>query len=195
MRITGLWGSSFSRAIGGNRLPITKTYMRGLLNLFKNLIFFIPKRDITVEVEWAPSDFPRKGSRLEVNKALENWYNKHGPEPLQLVSYAFWKKEMLPLQTKSEEEILTVEMVPQTVRERVIAEIAEITEQDPHKIEPGQNLAKDLGLDSIDEAQLVVFLREQYGVTELHSSDLSTVASVMLFAAHLKVGGKMRRRR
>src|SRR5579872_1697154 len=97
VRTTGLWGSSFSRAQTGASPNFGKTLLHGLKTLLKNGIFFAPRRKVKVEFLAAPADFPRRGTRLEINSYLEDWYNRYpekGPEPLNLVSYSFWKEEL-----------------------------------------------------------------------------------------------------
>ena len=102
IRTTGLWGSSFSRAILGVSPNLPKTLLHGIITIFKNGIFFAPRRKVTIEIELEPKGLPRNRSRVEFNRYLENWYNQYPneqgtrvtEEPLKLVSYAFWKNEV-----------------------------------------------------------------------------------------------------
>src|SRR5574341_1436580 len=99
IRTTGLWGSSFSKALTGKSPPFATTLLQGIKIVLKNLIFFTPRRDVTVELAVARENFPWHGSRREVNRYLENWYNhseKEGAkgEPLQLISYSRWRKKL-----------------------------------------------------------------------------------------------------
>lgn len=186
VRTTGLWGSSFSRAPTGKTPELLGAFVNGFKVILRNFIFFAPKR--TVEVEWtpAPADFPKKGSRLEVNKYLEQWYNKNGPEPLNRVSFSRFHEELPPIHEPELSEEVSVEAAPEEVRRIVIEEIAKLTRSPASEITPSADLAHDLGLDSLDTAQLVVALKEQFGILSLHSTDLTTVGSVIAFAAKLK---------
>ncbi|MGH2612516.1 MAG: 1-acyl-sn-glycerol-3-phosphate acyltransferase, partial [Rhabdochlamydiaceae bacterium] len=92
IRTTGLWGSRFSKALTGSTPKFGKMAWEGCKIVLKNLIFLTPRREITIEIEPAPVDFPVKAQRLEFNKALEKWYNIRGPEPLKLVSDHFWNE-------------------------------------------------------------------------------------------------------
>ncbi|MCB1181459.1 MAG: AMP-binding protein [Chlamydiia bacterium] len=187
IRTTGLWGSRFSKAITGKSPDIVKTFLDGFWSLLKNGLFFSPRRNVHVHLELAPKEFPFGATRRTLNRYLENWYNKNGPEPLNLVSRSIWQEDIPAIEKKKiEEEILTVEHVPDQISERVIEEVAQIADISPESITAEQHLARDMGFDSIDVAGLVIFLKEYYGVSNLHSSDLTTVGSVMLFAAHLK---------
>jgi long-chain-fatty-acid--[acyl-carrier-protein] ligase len=98
IRTTGLWGSSFSRALTGQTPNLASTLKHGAKTLLKNLIFFAPKRNILIQTEVNPSDFPRFGNKLAVNQYLEKWFNQYPDksgnisetEPLYLVPYRFW---------------------------------------------------------------------------------------------------------
>ncbi len=188
IRTTGLWGSSFSRALTGKTPKIGKTFFAAFKIILKNLILFSPRREVTVECEQASDDFPWKGSRLELNQYLEQWFNRDGPEPLTLVPYSSWKKELPKVYEKPEAEKVAYEAIPESVRKAVLEEIAEVAGLTPDKIQPTQDLALDLGLDSLDQAQLSFFLKESYGVTNVPQTELTTVECVMAFAAHLKKG-------
>jgi long-chain-fatty-acid--[acyl-carrier-protein] ligase len=195
VRIKGLWGSSFSRAILGSAPSLSAIAWEALKIMFKNLIFFTPRREITIELVPAPADFPRSGLRLEMNKYLENWYNQpdgltkqQGDLPgdsLMLVSYSMWGDKFLPLRTQSEDadKDLNIEGVPEAIKKKVFKKIAELKECDPSEIKPNMTLASDLGLDSLDVADLVAFLNDQFDITGVPPKELTTVAKVLGFAS------------
>jgi long-chain-fatty-acid--[acyl-carrier-protein] ligase len=103
---TGLWGSRFSRALTAGHVPppMFETIFWGIKKVLKNLLFFTPRRQVTIEFTPAGPDFPYQASRLEMNRYLEKWYNRPdgilpqtGEEPgesLYLVSYSMWKEEL-----------------------------------------------------------------------------------------------------
>lgn len=188
IRTTGLWGSSFSRAPTNSSPDISKTVWHGLKNVMKNGIFFSPRRKVTIECELASTEFPRRGERRELNRYLEEWYNQEGPEPLVQVSSLFWKNQVPDIVGRPEEEKEALVPIPEEVEKRVKQEIGELVDKAPETIERQQHLALDLGLDSLDVAQLVVFLKEEYRVQRIASTELETVGHVMAFAAHLKEG-------
>jgi long-chain-fatty-acid--[acyl-carrier-protein] ligase len=188
IRVTGLWGSSFSKALTGKTPDLGKAFLNGFKVILRNGLFFVPRRKVQIEIEPAPNDFPWGGSRLEINRYLEKWYNQKGPEPLNLVSFSCFKKEFPAIREPAKEDQISLEGVPTEVREGVIEEIAKLTRVPLDQIVPPSFLAQDLGLDSLDIAQLVVSIKERFGVQSLHSSDLKTVGSVMVFAAKLKKG-------
>ncbi|MDR2862209.1 MAG: 1-acyl-sn-glycerol-3-phosphate acyltransferase, partial [Syntrophobacterales bacterium] len=93
IKTTGLRGSSFSKAFTGVTPPFFPALLNGIKIAFKNLIFFTPKRNVSIQIVKAPASFPKNGDPLSINHWLEDWYNKDGEEEITLVPYYFWKKE------------------------------------------------------------------------------------------------------
>lgn len=195
VRITGLWGSSFSKALIGKSPPMFATIWQGVKMAFKNLLFFTPRREVTIEFVPAGDEFPREASRLEMNRYLENWYNRpdglsktkseHPGETLQFVSYSMWKEKYLPVQMKKKAEALDVDLkeIPEEVQEKVTLQLAKMTEKSPTEISPEQELSNDLGLDSLDVADLVVFIEDKFDIHGVPVNELTTVARVMGIAS------------
>jgi long-chain-fatty-acid--[acyl-carrier-protein] ligase len=195
VRITGLWGSSFSRALTGSVPPLFTSVIHGIKIAFKNLIFFTPKRHVTIEFIPAPLDFPANLSRLELNKYLENWYNRpdglsepkgrYPGETLNLVSYSAWKEEYPVVKTAESQidETIDLDQVPEDVKHKIIAKISSLTEIDPSKITYAQNLSSDLGMDSLDIAELALFLSDQFEAPSVPTQELTTVGRTMAIGA------------
>lgn len=194
MRTTGLWGSSFSRALLGKSPDLQKTLLHGILIIFKNLIFFTPRRKVLVEIEPNPQDMPGAGaSRIDLNRYLENWYNRypdeqgniHESEPLKLVSYSCWKEE-LPEVVKTRKKKGgnggTGEHVSDETRRKIYNEIKRILDKPDLEIKPEMNLAYDLGMDSLNIAELITYLTKSFAVGEVHPEDLETVGTILEIA-------------
>lgn len=182
VRTTGLWGSQFSRALTGRAPSVGGMLAQGMKILLKNGIFFAPRRKVKIEFVSEPADFPRGHSRLACNQYLERWYNaypKKGAEPLSLVSYAFWKQELPEVSAEKKKKARVNRTVPPAISQVVFAKLAELAKVDPAKIAPSQHLSFDLGLDSLDVAQVYAFLDEQYHVAELLPGELQTVSDVL----------------
>ncbi len=186
IKTTGLWGSIFSRAPTGKTPNLLRTFLHGFKVLLKNGIFFAPRREVMVEFSSTPKDFPFHGERLEVNHYLERWYNSPAPEPLKLVSYSHFREDYPSIYERPKEEPIALENIPPEIRRGVILEVSKLAKKTPDEVMPEHHLSTDLGLDSLDTAQLIVALKEDYGVGEVQLTDLTTVASVMAFAARLK---------
>ncbi len=186
VRITGLWGSGFSRAPTNGGQPYTKQTLKNAPWIaLKNFLFFIPKREVEVEFEVADKDFPRTASKQDFNRYLENWYNKpFGPdgEPLKLVSYAFWNKQFVEIE-KPKNEINDLSHVPEEVKKRVAEKVAALAKVPQSQVLPDLTLIDNLGLDSLDHAELVSFLEEQFDVSGVAPEHLTTVGSLFLIAS------------
>ena len=84
VRTRGFWGSSFSCASGG-KPNLGRTLLEGAKTLAHNLVFFCPRRQISIECAPSPADLPRAADRITLNRWLEDWFNQPGDEPLTRV--------------------------------------------------------------------------------------------------------------
>ncbi|MCE5293677.1 MAG: AMP-binding protein [Chlamydiales bacterium] len=183
VRMTGLWGSSFSRAAThGGQVNSKEVLKKSFWALVKNCIFFMPRRDVLVQFEIAK--LPENASKDKLNEYLENWYNKpfgDEGEPLSLVSYAFWKNELLEI-SKVEKNVIDVSKVDKEVAKEIIEKIAELAKVPAKSITPESKLIADLGLDSLDHAELITYIAHEYSISGISPEKLVTVANVLLYA-------------
>lgn len=199
IRTTGLWGSSFSRALTGQSPDLPKTTLHGLKILFKNLLFFAPRRKVLIEIEPAPLNLPINGTRVDFNRYLEKWYdqypdergNTHSNEPLKLISYSFWKKEIpqivaIPQAEKKKEPI----PIHKETEEKVYREIRRLVGNANLQIEPRMNLSNDIGMDSLNVAEIIAFLAAKFQTDEIHPEDIVTVQDVLETAEHARSARK-----
>jgi len=195
VRISGLWGSSFSRAITGVSPDLAKTLWHGFKTLLKNGIFFAPRRKVTITISLEPKDLPRQGSRVVFNRFLENWYNQYlddqkrlcVDEPLRLVSYAFWKKDLPKMVEQRQQKIRSDKVVISSeTRSKIFDEIRRILNNPDLEINPPMMLAADLGMDSLNIAELITFLCQEFDIEALHPEDLETVQHLLEIAETAK---------
>lgn len=186
IRTIGFWGSSFSRALTGISPDFGKMLWAGVKIILKNGIFFTPRRHVKVELEFAPDDMPRQGEKLKINRWLENWYNKDGPEPLKLVSYAFWKEDLAKVSPP--EKIASMEKVaiPEKMLKQILGHLSKISRLPVEEISPNLHLSNDLGLDSLDISQLYVYLEERFEISGLVLGELQTVSDMLQAAAGVR---------
>ncbi|MCB1073996.1 MAG: AMP-binding protein [Simkania sp.] len=199
VRTTGLWGSTFSRAVTGQSPDFWKMLIHGLKVILKNGIFFVPRRKVTVEFSLPPADFPCKGSRLEINRYLENWYNRYRDhagyitdrEPVKLVSFSLFSKDV-PVITRPEKRERRSEPVdvPENIRQDVYEELARLSGRMENDFKDDMELAVDLGLDSLDYASIQAFLDERYDVDSIVPEKMRTVADLFELIVEGKVKGK-----
>lgn len=195
VRIKGLWGSSFSRALTGQVPDLLTTLRKHIWTTLKNLIFFIPRREVIVELEPAPENFPYEASRLDMNKWLEKYYNRpdglskqegeYPGESLRLVSYSFWKKELPSVhdpETDSDRRVVHMEDIDYEVQDKVLQKLEELTEIKKDKITPEMSLSSDLGLDSLDTSELAMFINDHFETGPVPVTELTRVDKVMAIA-------------
>jgi 1-acyl-sn-glycerol-3-phosphate acyltransferase len=96
IRIHGLWGSMWSRAWTGKSPDFFRTFLKGVFYIFANLIFFVPKRKIIIELVDITSAAKVKatGNRLIFNTFLEQFYNKDGEEPVNYLKHFFYAPKL-----------------------------------------------------------------------------------------------------
>jgi 1-acyl-sn-glycerol-3-phosphate acyltransferase/acyl carrier protein len=186
VRIKGFWGSSFSWSSGKapTILHHLKTY---IISLLVNLFVFIPRRNITIEL-YEPPDFPRHADRLTINRYLEHYYNEK-VQHNTFVPYFWWKfngKRILP---EPEEKFVSRDAtyVSGKIRELIINKINELT--GIKNITPQQNLARDLGMDSISLAELLFWAEEKFEIHKIDMNAIKTVSDCFL-AASGEIKGK-----
>jgi len=77
VKISGLWGSRWSRANTGKTPDFIKTFFKSLLYLIVHLFVFCPKRPINIEFFDLTSDLKKLScvDRKAFNIFLENFYN------------------------------------------------------------------------------------------------------------------------
>lgn len=195
VRVKGLWGSRFSRYWTGSAPPMFPIIKWGIKQVLKNLIFFTPRRKVIVEFFPAPANFPRHASRLEINRYLENWYNlpdgltkqegEHPGDSLILIPYSMWSKEkpqLAEVEEQSEDKI-DLSLIPEDIQLKVRQKISELAEMSLDKVKPEMTIASDIGLDSLDIAELSAFLHDVYDIPGIPVSELTTVSKVMAIAS------------
>lgn len=179
IRTTGLWGSSFSRANGTPSLTKNiRLYVRALLSA---ALFFLPKRDVHIELV-EPDDFPRQKEKIQINKYLELFYNDVS-QYNTVVPYYWWqgrraKQIAEPKQVNVNDD---TSHIPTATKELVLAKLQELSGIDT--INLGDKLAQDLGMDSLVLVEYVAWLEQEFGVVLLNLDGLLTVAHCMLAAA------------
>jgi len=182
-RTRGLWGSSFSYVFEGKRPDLVKRMLIGAGILLKNLIFFTPRRKVIIEFLENPVEFPKTGSRTEQNHWLENWYNLPGSEPLQLVPYSRWTMKQPEIAGIKKQEIINISNIPDSIKNGVIDEFARMANRSPETIKPEMLLGKDLGLDSLEMADVIDWLDLKFDIQDVSLVDLTTVGAVITIAA------------
>lgn len=185
VRTRGMWGSSFSHAL---RHPDTlRGLAMGALRLAINLIFLMPRREISIHFEEA-AGLPRNAGIPALNQYIEEWFNRE-PEEGCLVPYYFWqgsRPRPLP-QRSARASQRDAGGVDAGLRKRVHALVAEQAVAPVHAEDllGRMRLGKDLDIDSLSLAELSVKLEDVAGHKVENLEALLTVDDCVLAAAGL----------
>ena len=183
VRTRGLWGSSFSTAQTDGRTPdLMKAFLHGFWVLVKNLIFFAPRRQVEIEFSLPDQPLHPDMSSLEINQQLEDFYNKYGEEELKLVSYSFWRKDLPDIEDKKSDETRDLSKIPQEQKSKIIRSFS-LAFKLSGDLSPEDRLADDLGMDSLSIAELLIWLDEEFEVSDVEVSEVKTLADVILLAS------------
>ncbi len=181
-RTKGLWGSSFSWVFENGRPDLGKRFLFGAKVLLINLLFFTPRRKVVIELEKLPENFPRNGDKINQNKFLENWYDFYGKESLTLISYNFWTRSLPEVHEKKSKEVSDIKSIPKEIQKGVCEEFARMKKCKPEEISPDMDLRSNLGLDSLEIADVMSWLDDKFEVVDVSLTELTTVGAVMELA-------------
>jgi len=190
VRTSGLWGSSFSRAIEGRVPSIVGTVWHGMKCVLKNLVFFSPRRKVVIELVPEPANFPRGATRIQFNRYLEQWYNQ-SVEKISLVSYSRWHRDVpVPFEEKKKTSSSNNEAISNEIRRAVFDEIRHVLDRPDISVEEPMSLALDLGLDSLNMAELIAFLSAKYEAGRIRPEEIETVRDALEVAAGMRNGAR-----
>ena len=164
--IKGLWGSRSSYARTGKSPNLFLFLLKGLFFTIINLIFFIPKRTVTINIENATKDLQNQAKKgLDpFNTFLEEKYNAKGEEKLQYLSGSCIintvKNHHRPEKISGSLEDLqsstdfNTEEIDEEVFQFVKEKIKEIKSDLSTEITLNSNVVLDFFFDSLDVAEL-----------------------------------------
>ena len=92
VRISGLWGSMFSKAKTGKSPNFAVQLLKGFFYVLANLLFFAPKRLVTIEFEDITTIAKENAvpGQKPFNLFLEEFYNLHGEEAVLFLKHIFY---------------------------------------------------------------------------------------------------------
>lgn len=178
VRTTGLWGSCFGWAMG-----TPPRLENGLTGHFWQVLasgaLFAPKRDVQVELV-EPDDLPRHGERHDLNAYLDGFYN-HAAPPALYVPYSLWEKGgQRELAEPKPTTAQSVTNAPTATRQIVLAHLHEATGID--NLHDDQELARDLGLDSLSTTEILLWLEREFAVSVPGVEAVRTVGDIIMAA-------------
>jgi long-chain-fatty-acid--[acyl-carrier-protein] ligase len=184
LRTRGVWGSRFSYAWTGQRPPLGTRLLQGVGYLLANLLFFAPRRNVSLTLEHIERERLPGLDREALNPWLENWYNTDLETPTFVPAHFLFgprAHEYPAFQTGEAIDLskLTAE-TRQAVDEMVAAQLGRTLQ--PGELTPETNLDQ-LGMDSLDRQELSLHVERRFGFTG--DQVPSTMAQLYALAAGL----------
>ena len=189
VRVSGLWGSAFSCASGDTPV-LASALFKSLVSLLSSLIFFVPRRNVVLTFE-EPAALPRRADRMILNRFLECFYNQDAL-PNQYIPYSPWETEGAKIRPEPEKSRITTahgSEIPAITRHHVYQKLSEISGVPVEKMRDDQELAHDLGLDSLALMELVTWAESEFGYHLGEASDIQTVGDMLLAACGNTLSG------
>lgn len=165
VRTLGIFGSSFTYARTGSAPNMIRSALRGIGWTLASLLFFAPRREVTMTVEVIDrKDLPDL-SREKLNRYLEQWYNREGRAAPRFVPYhwLFGPREWHYPDTAGGTDVDPEKIRPATIK-AVKAFIEEklgraLTEEEQ---QPEMTLDQ-IGLDSLDRMDIALTIEDRFG--------------------------------
>ncbi|MCP4524126.1 MAG: AMP-binding protein [Candidatus Gracilibacteria bacterium] len=193
IRQSGLWGSIWSMAWDNGKTSFGGIYIKSIWYVFANLIFFVPKRKVNIQIEDITESIKNHSHVNSCNNFLEDFYNHDKKnEDIFLRHYFYYndvKKKILPemisgsiaeLEQTNDNDITGIDPeIIQNIKEK-ISQIKEISISD---IQDDSKLILDLYFDSLDASEIKSFVQANF-VTASNPpiGDLKTVSDLYIMA-------------
>jgi len=187
LRQRWLWGSMWSKAWNWWKTGFFTLFWKWVFYIFANLIFFVPKRKVNIELEDI-TDQINTYKNMDLNSFnwfLENFYNKiplsqpfpQGEkgvfiEKANFIKHYFYyndvknkkEPEIIEWSLKDLENTKNVDLstISQETKDVVFEKIAGIKEIDISNIDENKNLVIDLYFDSLDMAEIKSFIQVKF---------------------------------
>lgn len=164
VRTRGLWGSSFSWARTGTKPKLTRELTRGAFKLLYNLIFFSPRRKVTMTLEAFSADERPAPTREALNPWIEAWYNRVPEKATFVPTHFLFGPRTYEFPPHYKAELVDVSKVPPAVKETVARILNEHIKRPltDSENQPETTFSK-LGLDSLEVMEVSLQVEQQFG--------------------------------
>ncbi len=188
VRTRGVWGSSFSCAATGAPPSLVPTILRNAGWLLAALIFFLPRRRVTIRAEVLSRGTLPKATREQTNAFLEGWYDEDGPQQPLFVrpSFFFGPTEGHFAAAASRPAIDRDSIDPKTIR--LVNDLVQVhlgRELDPDELAFDTAL-ESIGMDSLDRMDATLKVEQQFG---FHNASVVNTLGELWALADGKLGG------
>jgi acyl-CoA synthetase (AMP-forming)/AMP-acid ligase II/acyl carrier protein len=189
IKTTWLRWSIWSKAYVGKSPNFLKTFLKSIFIILVNLIFFVPKREVKIEIQNLTKELKNIKDLNDFNKYLEDFYNKDWVEEVRYLKHFFyfddvkWKK--IPQISWSVENVSEINQkdIPFEIFEKIRKKASEIKELSKEKIFINSNIVTDLYFDSLDASELKSFVQLNFkNSSNPPITDLKTIWNFCMMA-------------
>jgi long-chain-fatty-acid--[acyl-carrier-protein] ligase len=146
--IDGLYGSMFSRYFEKKTPNFVGTLIRGAKIALANGLFFLPKREVRIQLFELDPDLKKIDDKNLFNEKLEKQLNSHLKKPFSVVSYGRVKAPKLKEKDAAQEHAVDL---------KLLQSLQQLAEKVTKKTIPyDAHLSFDAGLDSLELSELLV---------------------------------------
>ncbi|PHS03028.1 MAG: hypothetical protein COA78_19510 [Blastopirellula sp.] len=182
VRTKGLWGSAAGCAPTGQVPDLGKKVPKGIMWMLANLIFFAPRRKVSITVEAIERDQLPIEDKTKLNSHLEEWYNSEAATEAKFVPFHFclgprdFDYSKVKLESSVDADSVPLE-IQQAISEELESHLGRPLEAD----ETGPAMSLDqLGLDSLERMDMALALERRFG---FRSDDVpATIGELWLLA-------------
>ncbi len=165
VRTRGVWGSMFTFARTGKLPDLGRCMLRTLGWMAANLLLFAPRREVRMTIEVVDRNALPDSQRDQLNRFLEEWYNRPGPEEPVYVPYhrLFGRRQFTFPGLEGPGDVALDKIRPETrraVNEMIAEHLGETV--DPETMAPKATLDQ-LGLDSLERMELALAIEDRFG--------------------------------
>jgi long-chain-fatty-acid--[acyl-carrier-protein] ligase len=194
VRISGLWGSRWSKAWMGQSPSFFPTLLQSIGLVLTNLLFFMPRRTITLEFVNVTNKARTKShdGKAEFNRYLESIYNANGEEAVSFIRYHFLAPQLkreLPEKIAGSDKVLkkqttaSNQSITEVIFKQVQACIASILKIEEQTIQQKSFLQLDLGADSLNIVEIISEVENQFpSFSAPQINEIRTVEDLCLVA-------------
>ena len=193
VRISGLWGSMWSKAKSGKSPDFFVQLLKGIFYVLANLLFFLPKRTVCIEFEDITITARERVTlgQKPFNSFLEEFYNQHGEEPALFLKHIFYlpqlKRKVAGRISGSAESVhdlalpTDAESIPEDILEKVKSIVSSVLTITPDQLSLNSNLVLDLGADSLNIVEIISGLENQFkGFSPPEINEIKTIGDLCL---------------
>jgi long-chain-fatty-acid--[acyl-carrier-protein] ligase len=179
----GLYGSMWSMVNPEKGRPDPlKLLIKSIKILFKNFIFFAPRRKVEIFIESAPNKLLKATSVHEFNSLLESWFNRFGSDGPTFVKHT-WLDEIISIPTNdniiSNNYLNNKVIIDPVAEDKLYNYLSAKSGVELGLISYTSHLNHDLNFDSLMIAELMVWLDNEFAVEVTDMSLITTVNSVV----------------